>query len=323
MLLSILTILVGAVAIMYGADKLTDGASAMAKRLNVSDLVIGLTVVAMGSSLPEFSVSLFSALKGSAGMSAGNIVGSNLFNTLVIVGVVAMITPLKVSKNTVWKDIPFTIAASLGLFLLLKDSLFTDAQVDVLSRADGMILLLFFVIFMYYTFSLAYKSKEEVKEEGSGDAINDMPVWKIATYILIGFACLIGGGELFVDGASDLARALGISETIIGMTILAAGTSLPELAASIIAAKKGEAGMAIGNVVGSCLFNIFFILGVCATVSPMYVTDVSTLQLGVLIGSGLLMFLCAKTHLEVKRWEGWLLTLSYLAFLAYTIIDIS
>lgn len=320
MIVSILIILLGAVLIMFGADKLTDGSSALAKKLHVSDLVIGLTVVAMGSSLPEFSVSLFSALKGSSGMSAGNIVGSNLFNTLVIVGAVAMICPLKVTKSTVWKDIPFTIAASLALMLLLKDTTFCGASEDVLSRADGLILLIFFGIFMAYTFSLA--SKKEGQSDTECETIEIMPAWKMALYILGGFACLIAGGELFVDGASDLAREMGVSETIIGLTILAAGTSLPELAASVIAARKGSAGMAIGNVVGSCLFNIFFILGVCSTVAPMHVGDVSLTQTLVLVFSGLLMFTCAYTKLEVKRWEGWLMTLSYVAFIAYTVYSI-
>lgn len=317
MLISILTILLGAVLIMKGADLLTDGSSALAKRLNVSDMVIGLTVVAMGSSLPEFSVSFFSALKGSAGMSAGNIVGSNLFNTLVIVGVVAMISPLKVSRSTVFKDIPFTLVASLSLMFLLKDTVFGDSGTDILSRADGLVLLLFFGIFMAYTFSLALNGVHQDEETAP---VAEMGNVKMLLYILIGFVCLIAGGEFFVDGASDLARILGVSETIIGLTILAAGTSLPELAASIMAARKGAAGMAIGNVVGSCLFNIFFILGVCSTVTPMQVTDVSMMQLGVLAGSGLLLWLVSYTHLEVKRWEGVLMTLCYIAFLVYTVV---
>ena len=319
MILSVLYLAFGAIAIMWGADKLTDGSSALAKKLHVSDLVIGLTVVAMGSSLPEFSVSLFSSLKGSAGMSAGNIVGSNLFNTLVIVGVVAMISPLKVTKSTVFKDIPFTLIASCALMFLLKDMFFSGQTVDVLSRADGMVLLLFFAIFMAYTFSMALNGKSSEMLESEAE-VEQMPGWKIMLYILIGFAALILGGEFFVDGASELARILGVSETVIGLTILAAGTSLPELAASVIAARKGAAGMAIGNVVGSCLFNIFFILGVCSTVSPMTVSDVDMVQLLALVGSGFMLFVFSYTNLEVKRWEGCVLTLSYIAFIAYTVI---
>ncbi len=319
MITSIFYLLIGALLIMWGADKLTDGSSALAKRLNVSDMVIGLTVVAMGSSLPEFSVSLFSALKGSSGMSAGNIVGSNLFNTLVIVGVVAMISPLRVAKSTVWKDIPFTLVASLSMLFLLKDSVFGGGENDILTRADGLVLLLFFGIFMAYTFSLAQNGIHQDDQEG-GEDVQEMPLWKIGLFILLGFCCLIGGGELFVDGASGMARLLGVSETIIGLTILAAGTSLPELAASVIAARKGAAGMAIGNVVGSCLFNIFFILGVCSSVTPMQVSDVSLFQLLTLVGSGLMLFVFSYSDYKVKRWEGAVMTLAYIGFLAYTVL---
>lgn len=317
---SIGIIVVGILLIMHGADNLTDGSSALARKLKVSDMVIGLTVVAMGSSLPEFSVSLFSSLKGSAGMSAGNIVGSNLFNTLVIVGVVAMISPLKVSKNTVWKDIPFTIISSLALLFLLKDVAFGSGEIDVLSRTDGLVLLLFFIIFMSYTFSLA--SSGVNADENSQVNIPDMPNWKMIGMIILGFAELIFGGEFFVDGAADLARIMGISETIIGMTIIAAGTSLPELAASVMAARKGSAGMSIGNVVGSCLFNTFFVLGVCSSITPMVVTDVTMPQMLLLVFSGLLMFFFSYTDLKVKRWEGLVMTLLYVGFIAYTVIEI-
>lgn len=322
MFTSIILLVVGAVMIVWGADKLTDGASAMARRLNVSDLVIGMTVIAMGSSLPEFSVSLFSALKGSTGMAAGNIVGSNLFNTLVIIGVVAIITPLNVTRNTVRKDIPFTIAASLALLFLLKDSIFGGASEDIISRGDGLVLLIFFGIFMSYTFSLTKKEEPaDIQQEASGkEGQKQMPWWKILLLILVGFCCLIGGGELFVDSASELARILGVSETVIGLTILAAGTSLPELAASIIAARKGSADMAIGNVVGSCLFNIFFILGTCSAITPMPVNDVNLLQLVVLALSGIMLLFFSYTDYKVKRWEGVIMTLTYIAFITYTVM---
>lgn len=319
-LISLIIIILGAILIMFGANKLTDGSSGLAKKLNVSDLVIGLTVVAMGSSLPEFAVSLFSALQGSSGMSCGNIVGSNLFNTLMIVGAVALISPLKVTKNTVFKDIPFTLVASVALFLLMKDSLFVTDSKDILSRADGLVLLLFFGIFMVYTLSLAFNGINQ--DDTDSEKVPDMTYTNIFIYIFVGFICLIGGGEAFVKGATTLARELGVSETIIGMTILAAGTSLPELAASVIAARKGAAGMAIGNVVGSCLFNIFFILGICSTITPMPVDDVTNLQMIVLISSGLMLYIFSFTHYEVKRWEGWIMALSYVAFIAYTVITL-
>lgn len=320
MILDVLLLVVGAVLILWGADKLTDGASALARRLNVSDMVIGLTVVAMGSSLPEFSVSLFSSIQGSGGMSAGNVVGSNLFNVLAIVGAVAMVAPLSVTRRTVFKDIPFTIIASIALFLMSKDHLFGSCGDDVLSRADGLVLIMFFVIFMSYTYSLATSRQTDDDAVDNGAmAKEEMSGLMIFVWLMVGFVCLIGGGELLVNSGTSLARQLGISETVIGLTILAGGTSLPEFAASLIAARKGSSGMAIGNVVGSCLFNIFFVLGVCSTVTPMNMSDISVVQLISLIGSGVMMLAFSYTRLRVTRVEGAIMCLSYIAFIAYLI----
>lgn len=328
MLLDIILLIVGAALILWGADKLTDASSALARRLNVSDMVIGLTVVAMGSSLPEFSVSLFSAIQGSGGMSAGNIVGSNLFNVLAIVGAVALVCPLSVTRRTVFKDIPFTIIASLALLLLSKDHLFGNTNEDVISRADGLVLVMFFMIFMSYTYSLAMaKGSTEnadqpaVEEtDGSNASVQkEMSFLMIFVWLMIGFACLIGGGELLVNSGTSFARQLGVSETVIGLTILAGGTSLPEFAASLIAARKGSSGMAIGNVVGSCLFNIFFVLGVCSSITPMNVSDISLVQLFVLVGSGVMMLVFSYTNLRVNRLEGAIMCLSYIAFISYLI----
>lgn len=315
MILDILLLVLGAALILWGADKLTDGASGLAHRLNVSDTVIGLTVVAMGSSLPEFSVSLFSSIQGSGGMSAGNIVGSNLFNVLVIVGAVAIVRPLPVAKATIWKDIPFTIIASAVLFLMAKDTLFSGADKDVLSRADGGVMLMFFLIFLSYTYSLA-KNKPAADEMGQ---IKEMTMPVIMMWILIGFACLIGGGELLVESGTNIARQLGVSETVIGLTILAGGTSLPEFVASLVAARKGFSGMAIGNVVGSCLFNIFFVLGVCSTVNPMEVGDIDPVQLTALLVSGALMWAFCATRSLIQKWEGMVMCLCYVCFIVYLI----
>lgn len=316
MILDILLLVLGAALILWGADKLTDGASALAKRLNVSDTVIGLTVVAMGSSLPEFSVSLFSSIQGSGGMSAGNIVGSNLFNVLVIIGAVAIVRPLPVQKATVWKDIPFTIIASAVLFLLAKDSVFSGAEKDVLTRADGGVMLMFFLIFLSYTYSLA---KHKPVDDGQGQ-VKEMSMGMIVLWILVGFGCLIGGGELLVESGTNIARQLGVSETVIGLTILAGGTSLPEFVASLVAAKKGFSGMAIGNVVGSCLFNIFFVLGVCSTVNPMDVSDIDPVQLSALLVSGVLMWTFCATRSLIEKWEGILMCLCYVCFIVYLIM---
>ena len=308
-------LLFGAALILWGADKLTDGAASLARRLKVSDTVIGLTVVAMGSSLPEFSVSLFSSIQGSGGMSAGNIVGSNLFNILFIVGAVAFITPLQATKATVWKDIPLTILASLVLLLLSKDVLLGSTSEDVLTRADGGVMMMFFLIFLSYTFSIA---KHKAPEDSS---VKEMSLPKTLLWLLVGFVCLIGGGEMLVESGTSIARQLGVSETIIGLTILAGGTSLPEFVASLIAARKGMSGMAIGNVVGSCVFNIFFVLGVCSLVRPMEVSDISLVQLSALVASGLLVWLFTATKTSINRIEGIVMCLCYIAFITYLVLE--
>lgn len=316
MILDIILLIIGAAIILWGADRLTDGASALARRMNISETVIGLTVVAMGSSLPEFSVSLFSSIQGSGGMSAGNIVGSNLFNILFILGAVAMIRPLEIRPDTMWKDIPLTILASLALFFLASDTLLSGQSANILTRADGGVMVLFFLIFLSYTYSIA-KNKESTDE---GVKAEDTPIWKIAGLLLLGFACLIGGGELLVQSGTSLARTFGVSETVIGLTILAGGTSLPEFAASLIAARKGSVGMAIGNVVGSCIFNIFFVLGVCSSVRPMIVNDISDVQYGVLIGSCILLWLFSHSKSLLERWEGFVMATIYVGFIIYLIV---
>ncbi len=315
MVIDFMLLLFGAALILWGADKLTDGAASLARRLKVSDTVIGLTVVAMGSSLPEFSVSLFSSIQGSGGMSAGNIVGSNLFNILFIVGAVAFITPLQATKATVWKDIPLTILASLVLLLLSKDVLLGSTSEDVLTRADGGVMMMFFLIFLSYTFSIA---KHKAPEDSS---VKEMSLPKTLLWLLVGFVCLIGGGEMLVESGTSIARQLGVSETIIGLTILAGGTSLPEFVASLIAARKGMSGMAIGNVVGSCIFNIFFVLGVCSLVRPMEVSDISLVQLSALVASGLLVWLFTATKTSINRIEGIVMCLCYIAFITYLVLE--
>ena len=315
MVIDFMLLLFGAALILWGADKFTDGAASLARRLKVSDTVIGLTVVAMGSSLPEFSVSLFSSIQGSGGMSAGNIVGSSLFNVLCIVGAVAFITPLQATKATVWKDIPLTILASLVLLLLSKDVLLGSTSEDVLTRADGGVMMMFFLIFLSYTFSIA---KHKAPEDSS---VKEMSLPKTLLWLLVGFVCLIGGGEMLVESGTSIARQLGVSETIIGLTILAGGTSLPEFVASLIAARKGMSGMAIGNVVGSCVFNIFFVLGVCSLVRPMEVSDISLVQLSALVASGLLVWLFTATKTSINRIEGIVMCLCYIAFITYLVLE--
>lgn len=312
--MSYLLLIIGIVLVLWGADKLTDGATALAHRFHVSDLVIGLTVVAFGTSLPEFVTSFTAVLRHYEAISMGNIVGSNIFNTLLIVGASALTSPIWVSRSSLSKDIPFALLASLVLFVLCKDTLFAGADTQMISMGDGLMLLFFFAIFMYYTFSIARPGAGS--EESSLTGREDYPFWKILLYIVLGLAGLIFGGNFFVESASDLARTWGVSEHIIGLTIVAGGTSLPELATSIVAARKGNSAIAIGNVIGSNIFNIFFVIGICALVSPISAMSITDVDLLLLIGSILLLWVFAFTNRRISRMEGASLILVYLFYLA-------
>ena len=277
--MNVIALIGGLLLILVGANALTDGAASVAKRFNISSLVIGLTIVAFGTSAPELTVSIVSALKGSADMAIGNVVGSNIFNTLMIVGCTAVIVPIGMNKGTLSKEIPLCILASVVLFICGNDVLINGAAENTISSSDGMLLLCFFAIFLSYTFAIAHNGKDE--EDSS---IKQMPVWRSALYIAGGLAGLVYGGQFFVDGASGIARSLGVSESIIGLTLVAGGTSLPELATSVVAALKKNPEMAIGNVIGSNLFNIFFVLGCSATISPLNMKGITNIDMGVLIG---------------------------------------
>lgn len=318
MILDSLLLVIGVALILWGADKLTDGACGLARRWQVSEMVIGLTVVAFGTSLPEFVVSLFSSLQGSANLSAGNIVGSNVFNTLVILGATALFCPIRVSTGTIWRDLPFSIMAALVLLLLGFDKWMSDSATNILSRADGLVLLLFFCIFMYYTISLGKQQQNEESDEHR----EIMSLWKIFVLLVVGVACLVGGGKLLVNAATNIALSLGVSETVVGLTIVAGGTSLPELATSIVAARKGSADLAIGNAIGSNLFNIFFVLGMCSSVRPMTIDGVTVLDMATLVGSGLLLWVLAFTGLKVQKGEGVLLLLVYAAYLTALVMNV-
>lgn len=315
--MSYLLLIVGIVLVLWGADKLTDGATALARRFQVSDLVIGLTVVAFGTSLPEFVTSFTAVLHHYEAISMGNIVGSNIFNTLLIVGASALTYPIWVSRSSLSKDIPFALLASMALLVLCQDTVFAGAEEQVITMGDGLILLLFFAIFMYYTFSIARSTDTNSESETASALAYGM--WRIAAYIVLGLAGLIFGGNFFVEAASDLARSWGVSEHIIGLTIVAGGTSLPELATSIVAARKGNSAIAIGNVIGSNIFNIFFVVGVCALVSPISAASITPVDLLLLVGSILLLWGFAFTNRKISRWEGFSLILVYLLYLANSI----
>lgn len=314
--MNILLLIGGLVLILVGANALTDGASSIAKRFNISSLVIGLTIVAFGTSAPELTVSVVSALKGSSDIAIGNVVGSNIFNALAIVGCTALVLPIRVTKGTLSKEIPLCVLASIVLFICANDVLINKAEQNSISSSDGLLLLCFFMIFLGYTFAIAKNG-----ETNGETTVKDMPVWKAALFILGGLAALIWGGQFFVDGSTGIARGLGVSESVIGLTLVAAGTSLPELATSVVAALKKNPEMAIGNVIGSNLFNIFFVLGCSSSIVPMNIKGITNVDLGMLIFSSVLLFLFGLFFKKrtITRIEGGILVFCYVAYTIYLI----
>ena len=309
MILNVLFILVGIVLVLWGADRLTDGAVAVAEKLKMPQIVIGLTIVAMGTSMPEFCVSLVSALKGTTDLAVGNIVGSNIFNTLLIVGVSAWVAPMTILKSTVRKDIPFALFASVILLIMCLDG--------NISRLDAGILFVLFLVFMYVTLKGA-KTKDDdttAKTESIEDNKKPMATWLSFVWIIVGLACLIGGSNLFVEGATKVAEHIGVSEAVIGLTIVAGGTSLPELATSVVSARKGNSGIAIGNVLGSNVFNILAILGVTGIITPMHLQGITMLDLSMMVFSTLLVWLFSFTKYKIARWEGIVLTIVFIGYM--------
>ena len=315
--MDIVCLLGGLVLILLGANYLTDGASSLAKRFKISDLVIGLTVVAFGTSAPELAVSLSSAIKGSADIAIGNVVGSNMFNTLMIVGCTAFFAPIVVTRNTLLKEIPLCILASVALLAISNDMLLDKQPLDVVSRTDGFLLLLFFIIFMVYTFSIARQHGDEEAEE-----VKQIPLWLSLIYIIGGLAALVFGGNIFVDGATGIARSLGVSESVIGLTLVAGGTSLPELATSVVAALKKNPEMAIGNVVGSNLFNICLVLGASATITPLNLIGITNFDLLSLVIASVILWFFGVFYKKrtITRVEGTILVVCYIAYTATLIV---
>ena len=318
MLLDIVFIVVGVALVLWGADRLTEGASGLARRMNVPEIVIGLTIVAAGTSAPELFVSFVSALKGTPDMALGNVVGSNIFNTLLIVGCAAMVAPMQISKATVKKDMPFTVIATVLLIAACMD-FWPVASISghAISRLDGFLLLAGFAVFMYYTFRMAANKPQQAGEEEAENTGEAMNVWKGVLFVVIGLACLIFGSNLFVDSATNVARQLNISEGVIGLTIVAGGTSLPELATSVVAARKGQSAIAIGNVIGSNVFNILLILGLTATICPMQIDGITLVDLLVMLASVLMVWGFSYTKYTVARWEGAVLVLMFLGYMAW------
>ena len=306
MLLDILLIIIGVALVLKGADFLTEGASALARRMHVPEIVIGLTIVAAGTSAPELFVSVVSALNGTPDLAVGNVVGSNTMNCMLIVGCAAMVAPMTISRSTVRKDIPFAVMASILLTCIALD--------NYLGRIDGIILLLGFVVFMAYTLLQAKNGQAEPQTE-----VRQLNPWLSLLFLVIGLAMLVAGSNVFVGSASSVAAALGISEGVIGLTVVAGGTSLPELATSVVAARKGQSAIAIGNVIGSNVFNILLILGMTAVISPLQIEGITTIDMAVMLISVILVWLFSFTRFTVERWEGALLVGGYLAYLIWLI----
>ncbi len=316
--MDILYLVIGLILIILGANGLTDGAASIAKKLKISSLVIGLTIVGFGTSTPELSVSISSALKGSADIAIGNIVGSNIFNTLFIVGCTAMVAPIVITRNTIRREIPLCILASVVLLVCANDVLLDHAPMNVISSTDGLILLCFFVIFLGYSIAISKNTNEKTAEI----EIKALSWWKSITFILLGLAALIFGGQIFVNGAIGIARGLGISEAVIGVTIVAIGTSLPELATSVVAAMKKNPEIAIGNIIGSNLFNIFFILGCSATITPLFPKGISNFDYLWLVASSILLWFFGLFFGKriIMRFEGIILILAWVVYTTWLII---
>lgn len=360
MAINIVLLVLGVIIVLKGADWLTDGAVNIATRFGVSQMVIGLTIVAMGTSMPEFCVSMVSALKGTPDLAVGNVVGSNTLNTLLIVGCSALVAPIMVKRSSVKRDIPFAVVASLLMLLFCLDG--------AIGRVDAAVLFAGFCLFMFVTLKYAKTtegpaaavatsgaamataaaastsvSETPTSQTSAPEASTSQPssseasssetsaqeasqasgtsMLKAVVMLVVGLLCLIAGSNMFVDNASFVASCLGVSDAVIGLTIVAGGTSMPELATSMVSAKKGNSDIAIGNVIGSNVFNILMIIGITGLVKPMHIAGITTLDLIMMLASMLLMWFFCRTTYKVKRWEGAVLTIIYLAYLTWLIMN--
>lgn len=347
MAINIVLLVLGVIIVLKGADWLTDGAVNIATRFGVSQMVIGLTIVAMGTSMPEFCVSMVSALKGTPDLAVGNVVGSNTLNTLLIVGCSALVAPIMVKRSSVKRDIPFAVVASLLMLLFCLDG--------AIGRVDAAVLFAGFCLFMFVTLKYAKTTEEHAEtvatsgaamataaaastsvseastsqtsapeaptSQSSASEASVASMLKAIVMLVVGLLCLIAGSNMFVDNASFVASSLGVSDAVIGLTIVAGGTSLPELATSMVSAKKGNSDIAIGNVIGSNVFNILMIIGITGLVKPMHIAGITTLDLIMMLASMLLMWFFCRTTYKVKRWEGAVLTIVYLAYLTWLVMN--
>ena len=323
-LILVLEFVIGLVAIIKGADWLTDGAASIAHHFGIPTIVVGLTIVAVGSSAPEFVVSVVSAIKGNVDMALGNVVGSNIFNILGIVGITALVMPITIDRRNMKYDVPFVVLSSLFIAITAFDSYFEGNGNPVnnsISRSDGLLMLCTFVVFMAYTMSIAKKDQNNTDDNDNN--IKPKPLWKNILLAIIGLVLLVAGGDGLVEGASGIARWIGISESVIALTIVSAGTSAPELAASVMAAKKGDTAMALGNVVGSVVFNVFFVLGTSAVIFPLGIGGVTATDILALLGASVLLWIMTafgQKTLIITRTEGAILVIMAIAYYTYLVI---
>lgn len=313
-------LVIGLILLVKGADIFIDGSVAIAKRLNISELIIGLTIVASGTSAPELAVSLTASLEGANDIAISNVIGSNIFNILFVLGICALIKPINVDKGLLKRDIPYSLFATIVLLVMMADMVLWGRDSNSITRTDGIILLALFLVFLFYTIRGALKVKNEQPKLQSTEQAKKVTLPKSIALSLLGLVAIIFGGDLVVDNATDIAQAFGISETVIGLTIVAIGTSLPELVTSTLAAKRGNSDLAIGNVIGSNIFNIVAILGISSTITPIQVDVLALYDCLFLIASTVLLLLFAGTSKKISRVEGVLFVTMFIGFNIYILM---
>lgn len=325
MIIDIVWLIVGLVLILSGANFLTDGASAVAKKFGLTDLVIGLTVVAFGTSAPELVISITASADSNPELAVGNVIGSNIFNILAIIGITAMVRPIAIKKSVMTIEIPMVLLSSVIILILGSSVVLDHTQANIISRVEGLLLLIFFLLFMRYTFATARNTPDAGSDPQAADTnkLKNIKMWQAIVFIIGGLAALIWGGNKFVQGASAIASGLGVSEAVIGLTIVAIGTSLPELATSIVAALKNEPGLAIGNVIGSNIFNIFMVLGTAAVVKPLPFGNINYVDLWVLTGASLMFMIFGWFFKKriITRAEGTIMAICYILYMSWLVIN--
>ncbi|HCT30557.1 MAG TPA: sodium:proton exchanger [Bacteroidales bacterium] len=320
-MVNILFLFGGITLILFSANWLVDGASAIAKKFGISDMVVGLTIVAFGTSAPELTVNIFSAFKGATDIAIGNILGSNISNILLILGVSAIIFPISIQLNTKWKEIPFCLLAVVILGIM-ANGIFIDSSPDgnLITRADGLILLCFMIIFLVYTFGIARHTGNPISLDIDPKIISTN---KASMLVLLGLIGLFFGGKYLVTGAVEFAKIMGMSEKVIGLTIIAIGTSIPELATSVVAAFKQKSDIAIGNIIGSNIFNVFFILGTTAIIQPIHINTSINFDIGIAFLASVLLFISTLTFKKksIDRVEGLIFVTLYVCYITYSILN--